>query len=180
MPIARRVRRLYLVLAMSSALMMTPPATTTAGAAPNCVPIPHADEVVSLLEPRNAAIYDPRGIWIEFSVVPFGEDIRGLFILAATAVPLDGAGAGSPLVVDRPYRLSGDMLGTTAQTSALWIAHVAKPSVPSRVTVTYSLNLWQTASGGPCDGPPDVRRLGQFIWVPTNGVGPFGQRPPVR
>jgi hypothetical protein len=32
-----------------------------AGADANCVPIPHLDETVTLVEPRNAAIFDPRG-----------------------------------------------------------------------------------------------------------------------
>jgi hypothetical protein len=150
-----------------------------AGADTNCVPIPHAQEIVTLVEPRNAAIYDPRGIWIEFSVAPFGQDIRGFFMLSATATPLDG-GPSRPLAVDSPYRLSGDTLGTSSATSALWIAHVAKPEVASRVRVTYGINLLRSPTGAPCDGPLDVRSIGDFIWVPTNGVGPFGQRPPLR
>ncbi len=150
-----------------------------AGADANCVPIPHLDETVTLVEPRNAAIFDPRGIWIEFSVAPFGGDIRAVFVLSANARPIDPAFSDRALVVDRPYRLSGDTLGAANPAAALWIAHISNPDVASRVTVIYSINLWRTAAGAPCEGGVDVRRIGDFIWVPNNGVGPFGQRPPL-
>lgn len=66
-------------------------APTRAIADPNCFPIPHAEEIVTFIEPRNAAIFDPRGIWVEFSVMPFSADIRGLFVFSATATSLDSA-----------------------------------------------------------------------------------------
>ena len=152
----------------------------SASGATDCYPIPHAEETVTLVEPRDVAIFDPRGIWIEFSVAPFGEDIRSLFALDATATPTDGASPPRRLAVDPPYRLSGDTLGGPASpTAALWIAHIAKPDVASRISVTYSINLWRTPSGAICEGASSVRRIGEFLWVPTNGTGPFGQRPPL-
>ena len=68
----------------------------------NCAPFPHVEEKVTLLEPRDAAIFDPRGIWIEFSVLPFGGDIRGVFTLSATARPIDRSLPTETLVADRP------------------------------------------------------------------------------
>jgi hypothetical protein len=38
----------------------------------DCVPIPFVIPPVALVEPQVAPIFDPRGIWIEFSVIPFG------------------------------------------------------------------------------------------------------------
>ncbi len=166
--------------AVASLMAMTAAVPTAAGADANCFPIPHAEEIVTLVEPRNTAIFDPRGIWMEFSVAPFGEDIRRLFELSATAVPLSGGSPPQRLAVETPYRLSGDTLGGPASpTAALWIAHISNPKVASRVTVSYGINLWQTPAGAPCEGPLSVRRIGDFLWVPTNGVGPFGQKPPL-
>lgn len=170
------------IFAVATSLIAMYAAPATSSPDLNCFPIPHAEEIVTLLEPRNAAIYDPRGIWVEFSVTPFSNDIRGFFVLSATANPLDSGPSATAqhLVVDTPYRLSGDTVGSpTSPITGLWLVHLSKPAVASRVSVNYSINLWRTPSGAPCDGPPSVRHVGDFIWVPTNGVGPFGQKPPL-
>lgn len=171
------MRRFVAVVASLAAMVVV--GSSAAGADQNCFPVPHAEEIVTLMEPRNAAIFDARGTWIEFSVAPFGEDIRSLFELSASAAPVSG-GPVERLIVDKPYRLSGDTLGGPASPmAALWIAHISNPNVASRVTVSYSINLWRSPTGAPCEGLPSVRRVGDFLWVPTNGVGPFGQRPPL-
>ncbi|HEY4440182.1 MAG TPA: hypothetical protein VGN14_06975 [Candidatus Elarobacter sp.] len=155
-------------------------ASSAAGVDPgtDCVPIPYAEPIVTLLEPRNASIFDPRGIWIEFSVQPFGQDIRGFYHLRAIATPLN-VGSSQTLNVDMPYRLSGDTIGAEQPVHGLWIAHISNPDVASRVSVTYGVNLIQSLSGGHCDPVFTVRPIGTFIWVPSNGRGPFGQRPPL-
>lgn len=149
-----------------------------AGARQNtdCVPIPFVIPRVALVEPQVAPIFDPRGVWIEFSVVPFGGDIRKVFVLSATATPLHG-GPAQRLNVDGPYRLSGDTPQRPDTLAGLWIAHMSNPDLPSRVAVSYSVAVLRTPSGGPCDGPLLVRPIGEFTWSPTNGVGPFGLQP---
>jgi len=57
---------------------------------PDWVPVSFAVPPVTLVEPQVAPIFDPRGIWIEFSAMPFDYDIRGVFVLDATATPLRG------------------------------------------------------------------------------------------
>ena len=162
---------------MISIVVLSASAAIAQGVPYDCAPVPYAREDIKIVEPRGAAIGDPRGIWVELSA-PFGQDIRGWMTFNASATATGPKSSARHLRVEGLYLLSGD--AEPADGTARWLLHLESPQVASRVSLEYRVDLpRQTNTGQPCPGLPGggTFHIGDFDWVPSNGTRLFPSRP---